>query len=179
MKEQEKNRRDKASGGSKKEDGAFHMGHGFRRVHILIDRFFARSWEDNRRDLTRVQCSTLGYLYDHRDMSIYQKDIEAVFSITGATASNILKGLERQGVIERIPVAEDARLKRILLTREGEALHEQAIRNIERLERAIVAGMTEEEIAAYRDFLGRTVLNLEKLVGENRAEEDGNAGKNT
>lgn len=172
MKEQERIRREKALQPMHDEERKRQLGHRFHRIHHLIDRFFANSWEHDERELTRAQCSTLHYLYDHREIPIFQKDIEAAFSVTGATATNLLKGLERQGIVERVAVEEDARLKRIILTEEAVRFHERALRNMERLEGSLVAGMSVEETDAYRAFLERTIKNLELLVGEQRANEE-------
>lgn len=147
------------------------MGHRFRMIHNAIDKFFAKTWEGDERELTRAQCATLHYLYDHRDIDIFQKDIEAVFSITGATATNMLKGLERQGIIERTPMEKDARLKRILLTKEGTRFHERALDNMDRLESALIAGMTGEEVRVYKKLLEQTIRNLDSLVSENNFHE--------
>lgn len=160
MNEQERIRRERAL--EKPRRGEM-MGHRFRMIHNAIDKFFARSWEGDERELTRAQCSTIHYLYDHRDIDIFQKDIEAAFSIAGASATNILKGLQKQGIIERIPMDGDARLKRILLTEEGMRFHERALCNIDRLERALTAGMSEEEIALYKKLLEQTIQNLKNL----------------
>lgn len=166
MKEQERIRREKAL--QPMHDGKMErrLGHRFHRIHHLIDKYFAKAWEGDERELTRAQCSTLHYLYDHREIPIFQKDIEATFSITGATATNLLKGLERLGIVERVPVAEDARLKRIILTEEGKRFHERALYNMERLEQALVAGMSGRQEDAFRAFLEQTIQNLERLVEE-------------
>ena len=101
-----------------------HFGHKFRMIHNMIDKYFEKRCDGSIHYLTRVQCATLHYLYDHRDEDVFQKDIEAEFSISGATATNILKGLERQALIMREPMPEDARLKKIVLQkRASTAMH--------------------------------------------------------
>ena len=47
---------------------------------------------------------------------IIQEDIEAHFDLKGATVTNMLKSLEKNGFIIRTPMENDARLKRITLT---------------------------------------------------------------
>ena len=140
-----------------------HLGHKFRIIHNMIDKYFERRCDDSIHYLTRVQCATLHYLYDHRDQNVFQKDIEAAFSITGATATNILKGLERQELIVREPMPEDARLKKIVLLESGVACHKQAYRNMVHMEETLSAGMTEEELKFLREMLDRVIANLEGL----------------
>lgn len=140
-----------------------HLGHKFRIIHNMIDKYFEKRWDDSIHYLTRVQCATLHYLYDHRDQNVFQKDIEAAFSITGATATNILKGLERQKLIMREPMPEDARLKKIVLLESGVACHKQAYRNIIHMEETLAAGFSEEDLETLRNMLDHIIANLEGL----------------
>ena len=61
----------------------------------------------------------LGYLADHENEEIYQKDIEEKFCVTRSTVSKVLKGMESKGLLRRESVSSDARLKRLVLTEEG------------------------------------------------------------
>lgn len=140
-----------------------HLGHKFRIIHNMIDKYFEKRWDDSIHYLTRVQCATLHYLYDHRDQNVFQKDIEAAFSITGATATNILKGLERQKLIMREPMPEDARLKKIVLLESGVACHKQAYRNMIHMEETLAAGFSEEDLETLRNMLDHIIANLEGL----------------
>lgn len=140
-----------------------HLGHKFRIIHNMIDKYFEKRWDDSIHYLTRVQCATLHYLYDHRDQNVFQKDIETAFSITGATATNILKGLERQKLIMREPMPEDARLKKIVLLESGVACHKQAYRNIIHMEETLAAGFSEEDLETLRNMLDHIIANLEGL----------------
>lgn len=140
-----------------------HLGHKFRIIHNMIDKYFEKRWDDSIHYLTRVQCATLYYLYDHRDQNVFQKDIEAAFSITGATATNILKGLERQKLIMREPMPEDARLKKIVLLESGVACHKQAYRNMIHMEETLAAGFSEEDLETLRNMLDHIIANLEGL----------------
>lgn len=139
------------------------FGHKFRIIHNSIDKCFSRNWENEKIEMTRVQCATLHYLSDHREEPVFQKDIESAFSISGATATNILKGMEKNGLIRRVQMPEDGRLKRILLTEKGVSTEDKGRRNMEKMERCITKGMTEEEISVYRRLLERTIQNIEEF----------------
>ena len=65
------------------------------------------------------------YLYRHRDEPVFQRDIEREFSITRSTVTNILQLMERKGYIQRLSVPQDARLKQLVLTKEGIQRHEK------------------------------------------------------
>ena len=115
-----------------------HLGHRFRVIHNMIDKYFQKNREAGRAcNLTRAQCGAIHYFYDHREEDIFQKDFEAEFSISGATATNILKVLEREKLIERIPMKEDGRLKKIVLLDAGAQVHEEAYTNILYMDKVI------------------------------------------
>ena len=51
------------------------------------------------REITDVQGRVIGFLYHNQDRPIYQKDVEAEFSITRATTSKMLTLMEKNGLI--------------------------------------------------------------------------------
>ena len=101
------------------------------------------------------------------NQDVFQTDLEAAFSITGATATNILKVMEKDGVITRVPMPHDARLKKLVLTEKGLGLDDEAKSNIKRLEEGMKKGFTEEEIAQFRNYLDRVTQNIVDMVEEN------------
>ena len=96
------------------------IGFEFRRINNLIRRDIERSKINGEIDTSRfVHGWAIRYLYDNREKEIFQKDIEKEFSIRRSTASNILKLMEKNGLIERISVPYDARLKKLTLTKKA------------------------------------------------------------
>ena len=142
-----------------------HLGHRFRVIHNRIDKYFTGRRKNEKPKLTRPQCATLHYLYDHREQDVFQKDIEETFSIPGATATNLLKGLERLGMIERMPLAGDGRCKRIVLCEKGIKAHKQAFADIIYMEEHLAKGMSKEELQILRGLLDRVIQNLEEMEG--------------
>ncbi|MDY3282738.1 MarR family winged helix-turn-helix transcriptional regulator [Dysosmobacter sp.] len=110
-----------------------------------------------RRDVTPVQSHIVGFLYHNRDRALYQRDVEAEFSISRATASKLLTAMERGGLIRRSAVAGDARLKRLELTDKALAHMEQIRQGLSRLESCVTQGMTAEE----RETLIRLLQKVE------------------
>ncbi len=143
------------------------IGHKVRIIHNCIDKYFHTSWEKAGIEPTRMQCATLHYLRSHQDIDVFQKDLEAAFSISGATATNILKVMEKDGLICREPVPTDARLKKVVMTEKGVAFDDAAHENIIRLEKGMEKGFTEEELTRFRDYLERLTQNIVDLVEEN------------
>ena len=143
------------------------IGNKVRIVHNYIDKYFHSSWEKAGIEPTRMQCATLHYLRRHKDEDVFQKDLEAAFSISGATVTNILKVMEKDGLITRIPVEKDARLKKLVMTEKGMQYDEVARTNVTRLETGMEKGFTEEEITRFREYLDRLTQNIVDLVEEN------------
>ena len=144
-----------------------HIGSKVRILHNYIDKYFHTSWERAGIEPTRMQCATLHYLRLHKDEDVFQKDLEEAFSISGATVTNILKVMEKEGLITRISMEKDARLKKLVMTEKGMQYDEVARGNVIRLEAGMEKGFTEEEIARFRQYLDRLTQNIVDLVDEN------------
>lgn len=115
---------------------------------------------------SQLQGGILGYLYHHGDQPVYQKDLEKEFRISGATASNTLQSMERDGLITRRAVDKDARLKRILMTEETYQNHRQIEAHMEMMDRCMLEGMSDTEVAELYRLLGIVLGNLETLAEE-------------
>lgn len=108
-----------------------------KRLGVILQRVqnaLARSMDCHARTLglTGGQLSIIDFIKTHedkQDLPIYQKDIEAEFNIRKATATNILKLMEKKNLITRVAHQNDARLKEIHLTPLAQelALHIQEI----------------------------------------------------
>ena len=140
------------------------IGQKLRIINNQIGRYFSNCWKKTGVDLTRMQCATIHYLKKHQEDEVFQKDLEAEFSISGATATNILKLMEKEEIILRQPLERDGRLKRIGLTEKGYCLDAKARENIERLEEAMRKNLTEEEIAIFSNVLDKITQNIVDLV---------------
>ena len=57
---------------------------------------------------TGVQGWIIGYLYKNRDKEVFQRDIQEQFSIRRSTVTGILQLMEKNGLITRSSVEQDA-----------------------------------------------------------------------
>lgn len=101
------------------------------------------------------------YFYDNRDKDIFQKDFEAEFSIRRSTASCILKTMEQKGLIERLSVRSDARLKKIVLTDSAIEIHHRITEEIENREKRLRNGLSKEELDMFFKIMDQLSLNME------------------
>lgn len=143
------------------------LGHKVRIIQNCIDKYFRTSWEMDGAEPTRMQCATMHYLQAHQGEDVFQKDLEAQFSVSGATVTNILKIMEKEGLIRRVPMKNDARLKRLEMTEKGLALEKASKSQIIRLENGMKKDFTEEELARFVEYLDRLTENVAELLEEN------------
>ena len=136
------------------------IGYKMRLIHNRIHKQMEAKRQVNEGDITGMQRWTVGFLKDHDGTDIYQKDIEQEFKVSRATASNMLRVMERKGLITREAVSCDARLKKIVLTEKARAMAERAKRDVKEMEDRIVAGFSEEEILLLKSYLDRIMENI-------------------
>lgn len=141
------------------------IGLELRSVNNLIRRYF--EFASHKREIDSVTGNNgwiIGYLADHSDRNIFQKDIEEHFTITRSTASKVLTLMEQKGLIKRCAVEQDARLKRIVLTDKAWEIRKMMMQDGEALERVLTDGLEEEEIDALHRSLRKMRENLSKAM---------------
>ena len=142
------------------------VGYKLRLIHNQIHKRMEYNKTKNEYDtgdLTRMQRFTMGYMHRNKEKEIYQKDIEAEFAISRATASNMLTVMERKGLIIREPVEHDARLKKLVLTERAERMHQQVDCDMMETEELLTRGMNEDDKRILHQYLDTMLQNL---VGE-------------
>ncbi len=140
-----------------------HLGFEIRTVNNLIKRYFEQHKPEEFKESTGVHGWAIRYFYENRDKHIFQRDFETRFLIRRSTATNMLKLMEKNGLIKRETVAYDARLKKIVLTQKAIQIHKKATHNIERLETTLKSGITQEELTSFYRVLDKVKENLEVL----------------
>ena len=141
-----------------------HIGYEIKARSNLMRR---KRWEQAGRpdcdEFTEMQGMLLGFLCRNRDQEIFQKTLEEVFSIRRSTASRLLKSMEAEGLIVRLPVSRDARLKRVMVTPKAEALNQQAAIRIQHVEAALTRGLTQAELEQFMATAEKLKHNLTEL----------------
>ena len=128
-------------------------------IHSRMAIFRAETGAD---DLTMMQSWIVGFLYNKRDQEVFQKDIEAEFSIARSTATGILQLMEKKGYIRRESLDRDARLKRVMLTGNGIMLQEKIIHNIDWMEKKLREGISREEMDIFFTVIRKMRRNIEQ-----------------
>lgn len=114
------------------------------------------------KDLRGLHVWVLNFLFRNVEKDVFQRDIEAEFHIRRSTATEVLQAMEGTGLLRRVPVEYDARLKKIVLTDYAEDIRKQLGEQVERTEAQLTEGFTQEEIDAFFAYVDRFKANLEK-----------------
>ncbi len=112
-------------------------------------------------EVTGNNAFIIGYLADHREQDVFQKDLEEVFSVRRSTMSGIIFRMEQKGFLVRVPVDHDARLKKLILTEKGEEVHTLMEKNIAAAEQKLTQDFSEEEKQTLLHLLQKLRANLE------------------
>lgn len=115
------------------------------------------------KDLTGIQVWILNFLFRRGETATFQRDVEAEFNVRRSTATEILKQMERSGLIRRVPVDYDARLKKIELTEFASDVKKQLEEQVRRTENVLTDGFSKEELDAFFEYIERFKQNLAKI----------------
>ncbi len=102
------------------------------------------------------------YLFDMNQQGrvVFQKDIEAEFSINRATASKMLSLMEKKHLIKRTNDVNDSRLKQIELEPMGLELQRLCCYIQQELEKNLTAHLTEQEVALFKALCFRMLEHI-------------------
>ena len=91
----------------------------------------------SRKEFSGSQGRTLHFLLAQTE-DVFQKDIEEEYGIRPSTASQLLKQMEKNGLIVRESVSYDNRLKKIVLTEKALKYKGQVVDDLTRLEETLI-----------------------------------------
>ncbi|AKP67858.1 MarR family winged helix-turn-helix transcriptional regulator [Companilactobacillus ginsenosidimutans] len=111
-------------------------------------------------DLTGMQMSIIDYISNHEnDSNIFQKNIENEFNIRRPSATSALKLMEKRDLLVRVPMENDARLKRIILTPKARKLSKSINDYFSKNEIIIANAIGAENISAVKTGL-KSISNV-------------------
>lgn len=141
-------------------DSKKHIG---KEIIILANRIHRTiSKEAAKYGLTRVQSRIIGFIYSEADKKdIFQKDIEEELDIRRSSVTSVLQLMEKNGYIKRESVAEDARLKKIILTEKAIEIQKNVYAFILKFEKSLSDELSDDENSMLLNLVGR----LSKKIG--------------
>ena len=140
------------------------IGFELRSLNNLIRRYF--EFSSHRKEIETVTGNNgwiIGYLADNAGKDIYQKNVEEYFTIARSTASKVLNLMEQKGLIQRQAVAQDKRLKKIVLTEKAWKIKELMREDSDKMNRILIDGFTDEEVSTLNSYIHRMKENISSI----------------
>jgi len=104
--------------------------------------------------LTGLQMSIIDYVsHMENSQNIFQRDVEKEFNIRRASATSALKLMEKNDLIVRVPMANDARLKRIILTPRSHSVAKNIHEYFSNTERKIAETVGDKNVQIVKESL--------------------------
>ena len=135
-----------------------------RNVHML-SRLLKRNTdiEVTKYGITGVQSAMIGFIYEKsRKKDVFAKDIEKEFELRRASSAGLIQNMEKNGLIKREMVGNDARLRKIVLTEKALELRRKLDKSIKNMEKKMQEGLTKEEVEKYLELTKKMTKNLER-----------------
>ena len=95
------------------------------------------------------------------------KDIEQELNVTKSVASNLVKRMVQNGLVELEVSPSDKRAKYVRLTAKARSQMKQVKSFFDRIDRSLLEGISKEKLAIFEEGLGQLQANVEKIGGEN------------
>ena len=136
------------------------IGYRIKQLNHLIKKRFEKKFGPD--DATMMQRWIISFVHTRNEKGIdtFSKDIETELCINRSTTSEMLKLMCKKNMIERISVPHDARLKKIVLTKEYEDYINRLSEEMEHIHNLLVDNLTDEEIYMYIKITDKLIQNI-------------------
>ena len=104
---------------------------------------------------------------EHEQELTLIKDIEQEFNITKSVASNLVKRMVQNGLVELEVSSSDKRAKFVHLTEKSRSQMKQVKSFFDRIDRSLLDGISEENLLIFEEVLGKLQANVEKIGDKN------------
>ena len=137
-----------------------HIGHETRVISNLIHRKRNNCFIHDGDVISGTNGWILSYLISRDGEDIFQRDLEEQFQVRRATVSKIINLMVNKGLIERAPVPQDARLKKLVVTQKGKTLHECTLANVAAMEKMLINGIPQEKLDIFFEVCDMIKKNI-------------------
>ena len=104
---------------------------------------------------------------EESEQAVLIKDIERELNITKSVASNLVKRMVQNGLVELETSPSDKRAKFVHLTEKSRSQMKQVKSFFDRIDRSLLDGISEENLAIFEEVMGQLQANVEKIGGKN------------
>lgn len=140
------------------------VGHRLKMINNLMKRNVDKELGHKPDKATMMHSWIMGFLQrrEEKKLDTFQKDIEKEFSMNRSTTSEMLKLMDKNGLIQRVPVDYDARLKKIVLTDLGRERNQKTEEQILKIHNRLVEGLSDEDVQTLLSLCDKMIDNLKK-----------------
>ena len=103
---------------------------------------------------------------EESEQAVLIKDIEQELNITKSVASNLVKRMVQNGLVELEVSPNDKRAKYVRLTDKSRSQMKSIKSFFDRIDRSLLDGISEEKLAIFEEVMGQLQANVEKIGGE-------------
>ena len=108
----------------------------------------------------------LGWREHEQELTLI-KDIEQELNITKSVASNLVKRMVQNGLVELEASPSDKRAKFVRLTDKARSQMQQVKAFFERIDKQLMEDIDEDELLIFEKVLGQLQANIKGIGGEN------------
>lgn len=91
---------------------------------------------------------------------VFQKDVEEEYCLRPSTATELLKKMERSGLIRREAMPNDARMKRIIVSEKALQYKDIVIADITNLEDELTEGISANDLDVFFKVMEKMIDNI-------------------
>ncbi len=145
-----------------------HIGHTIKTLSHLLHRSMTKLLKlEEESSGSVVQSHLLGYFAHHQKNRMLQSELQQHLGIRRSTMTNILKGMERDGLIMREDSQEDKRQKWVVLTEPAKQKCAEHFHLVQEFELTMRQGLSEEQLQQFFAIADTIRRNLETLCLQN------------
>lgn len=104
---------------------------------------------------------------EQKEELVLIKDIEQELNITKSVASNLVKRMVQNGLVELEASPVDKRAKFVRLTDKARSQMQQVKAFFERIDKQLMENIDEDELLIFEKILGQLQVNIKGIGGEN------------
>ena len=109
-----------------------------------------------------LQFRIITFLEENKEKDISQKDLELNLNISKAAISEVLKTMEKKGIVKRIQFLNDARKNKIVLSDKSMKFYQQMINDIQILNEELIYGISKKQLLEFKKVIKIMQKNLKK-----------------
>jgi len=103
----------------------------------------------------------INYIASKGNEDVFQRDIDKRFSLRRPTTTEILKLMERNGLVTKKSVETDLRLKKVVLTKKAKTIGQDFEVFLQSMEEQMTDGISDEDMEIFFKVVEKMRLNLE------------------